>query len=99
MRILICLTLKTLPFIQSSDLWIPPPTGFLKLNFDGASKGNPRKSGYGFIIRDHRGEMLSFGYGFLGIYSNNAVELEGLIQGIEWVFENFHRPIIVEGDS
>ena len=43
--------------------------------------------------------MLNFGYGFLGLYSNNATEIEGLIQGIEWVFENFHRPIIAEGDS
>ena len=43
--------------------------------------------------------MLSFGYGFLGIDSNNAVEIEGLIQGLEWVLENFHKPIIEEGDS
>ena len=43
--------------------------------------------------------MLGYGYGFLGIESNNAVEIEGLIQGLEWVLENFHEPVIVEGDS
>ena len=43
--------------------------------------------------------MLSYGYGFLRIESNNAAEIEGLIQGLEWVLENFHEPLIVEGDS
>ena len=90
---------KTLPIIQSFDCWNPPPTGFLKLNFDEASKGNPGKSGYGFILRNHKGNIISFGYGFLGIDSNNVAEIEGLIQGLEWVFENLHNPIITEGDS
>ena len=43
--------------------------------------------------------MLGYGYGFLGIESNIAAEIEGLIQGLEWVLENFQEPIIVEGDS
>ena len=70
-------------FNPSSDCWNPPPIGFLKLNFDGASKGNPRKVGYGFIIHDYSGKMISYGYGFLGNDSNNAAEIEGLIQGID----------------
>jgi len=32
--------------------WQPPPHGFLKLNIDGASKGNPGDAGYIGIIRD-----------------------------------------------
>ena len=67
---------KNLPVIQSLYCWIPPPTGFMKLNFDGASKGNPGKSGYRFILRNYIGKMLGFGYGFLGIDSNNAAEIE-----------------------
>ena len=43
--------------------------------------------------------MLGFGFGFLGIESNNAAEIEGMIQGLEWVLENFLKPLIVEGDS
>ena len=86
-------------FNPSPDCWNPPPNGFLKLNFDEASKGNPGKAGYDFILRNNEGKMLGYGYGFLGIESNNAAEIEGLIQGLEWVLENFHEPIIVEGDS
>ena len=75
--------LKTIPVIQSLNLWSPPLTGFLKLNFDGASKVNPRKEGYGFIICDYSGKILSYGHGFPCINSNNAVEIEGLIQGLD----------------
>jgi hypothetical protein len=32
--------------------WKPPPEGSLKLNVDGASKGNPRRTGTGGVIRD-----------------------------------------------
>ena len=46
---------KSHSFNPSPDCWNPPPNGFLKLNFDGASKGNPRKVGYGFILRNNRG--------------------------------------------
>jgi hypothetical protein len=38
--------------------WIPPQTGFLKLNFDGASKGNPGKAGEGGVIKDSGGEII-----------------------------------------
>jgi hypothetical protein len=30
--------------------WSPPPTGFIKLNFDGASKGNPGPTGFGAVL-------------------------------------------------
>ncbi|KAH9308772.1 hypothetical protein KI387_036683, partial [Taxus chinensis] len=39
----------------SSIHWIQPPTAWYKLNFDGASKGNPGDLGGGGVIRDHRG--------------------------------------------
>ena len=90
---------KTISVIQRLNLWSPPPTGFLKLNIDKYSKGNPRKEGYGFIIRDYSGKMLSYGYGFLGKDSNKPTEIKGLIQGLEWVIENYQRPIIAEGVS
>lgn len=33
--------------------WVLPLEDCLKLNFDGASKGNPRPAGFGCVIRDH----------------------------------------------
>lgn len=37
-------------------LWKAPKEGSLKLNFDGASKGNPGSSGFGCVVRDGNGK-------------------------------------------
>jgi len=34
------------------NIWKPHPHGFLKVNIDGASKGNPGLAGFGGAIRD-----------------------------------------------
>ena len=51
------------------------------------------------IIQDIRGIMLGFRYGFIGWDTNNVVEIEGLLQGMEMVNENCWTPIIIQGDS
>lgn len=40
--------------------------GFLKLNFDGSSRGNPGLSGFGCVIRDHQGDNFCVIAGPLG---------------------------------
>ena len=48
-----------------------------KLNFDGASKGNPWNSGFGGIFRDHKGANILTFLGSQGWDTNNYAELEG----------------------
>lgn len=44
------------PMPATLDLvWKPPPVDTLKLNFDGASKGNPAPTGFRCVLRDHNG--------------------------------------------
>jgi len=43
---------------EKKDTWIPPPKHIFKLNFNGASKGNPGNAGYGGIFRNHEGSPL-----------------------------------------
>jgi hypothetical protein len=38
--------------------WNSPPAGSLKLNFDGAEKGNPGMTGMGEVIRDSGGNII-----------------------------------------
>jgi len=83
----------------SSHHWSPPASYSYKLNFDGATKGNPGLVGYGGIFRNNVGSTLHIYHGSLGKDTKNAAELEGLWKGIYIEeMENF-LPLEVEGDS
>lgn len=93
-------SLKTTTIRPSSpDIWHPPPDGCYKLNFDGASKGNPGQAGFGGAIRNHRGDLLWTYWGNVGWDTNNVAELEGLLAGIALVERLDLQPVILEGDS
>ena len=79
--------------------WIPPPVNMIKLNFNGASKGNPGNSGFGGIFKDHQGAPLLSFFGSEGWDTNNSTELEGLWQGLIIAQHKGFFPLIIEGDS
>lgn len=45
--------------------WLPPPISFIKLNVDGASKGNPGRAAAGYVLRDHYGRWIVGGGGLV----------------------------------
>jgi ribonuclease HI len=62
--------------------WLPPPSGFMKLNTDGSVLGNPGKASAGGLLRDSNGKWI---HGFahnLGITNSLAAELWGLRDGL-----------------
>ena len=61
------------PFIPNS--WSPLPMGSYKVNFDGASKGNPSLVGYGGVCRDSTGVILKVYHGSIRFVTNNTAEL------------------------
>jgi len=61
-----------------SIIWRPPPYGFLKVNIDGTSKGNPGLVGFRGAIRDEQGQVKKIFHGHLGKATNNMVELMAL---------------------
>jgi hypothetical protein len=79
--------------------WSPPPADFFKLNFDGASKGNPGAAGFGAVIRNQQGSILLLTAGNLGHTTNNAAELWGLTTGLQLALKHHFNKLIVEGDS
>jgi ribonuclease HI len=79
--------------------WKPPPAGSLKLNFDGASKGNPGMTGMGGVIRDSDGNIIWLYAGSLGNSTNNAAEFRALETGLEILSRERMTNTIVEGDS
>jgi ribonuclease HI len=76
-----------------------PPQCLLKLNFDGASRGNPGLGGAGGIFRNAQGEIISMYIVLLGQMTNNGVELEGLLAGLQWENLQGYTTIVAEGDS
>ena len=73
------------------DIWQPPPHGFLKINIDGASKGNPGMDGFGSAIRDEQGHIKDIFHSHLGTATNNMA----LEQCLEILMEsNLHNAII-----
>jgi len=87
------------PDSASPDSWSPPREGFFKLNFDGASKGNPGCAGFGGIIRNALGQAVWVFFGYIGQDTNNSAELEGLLHGIQLAQDKSWSPLVVEGDS
>ena len=44
--------------VQRMGKWLPPPDGFVKINMDGSSRGNPGSAGIGGIGRDYFGSVV-----------------------------------------
>ncbi|OLS24163.1 MAG: Ribonuclease HI [Candidatus Heimdallarchaeota archaeon LC_3] len=73
--------------------------------FDGASRGNPGKSGAGAVFLSPSGEEFT-NYSYLDIATNNLAEYTGLKLGIELAVKYIHdhkedkfEKLIIYGDS
>ena len=53
--------------------WVPPPTGFLKINIDGSSRGNLGHAGIGAIGRSDAGSVVFLLSVYKGKHSNNQM--------------------------
>ncbi|GLJ44584.1 hypothetical protein SUGI_0937060 [Cryptomeria japonica] len=74
-------------------------SGWMKLNFDGASRGNLGWSGVGIIIRNTVGEVVRVISGPIGVATNNVVEIYALEARLQWCVDNGAVKLIIEGDS
>ena len=60
------------------SIWKRPPSGFLKLNLDGVSRGNPGLASIGGIIRSSAGEIQHIYSKALGEGTNNEMEFTSM---------------------
>ncbi|KAF6172062.1 hypothetical protein GIB67_029480 [Kingdonia uniflora] len=76
-----------------------PNHGEIKINIDGAARGNPGKGSIGCIFRDSKGKILgSFAQG-LGLVSNYTAECKVIIKWVDLVASNGWLIAWVESDS
>ncbi|KAF5191552.1 hypothetical protein FRX31_018863 [Thalictrum thalictroides] len=79
--------------------WYPPRPPFVKLNTDGASRGNPGTAGLGAVIRDYEGNVLSAVCQGLHPMTNFLAECWAIVVGLEWAASQGHSHIWMESDS
>ncbi|XP_035549769.1 uncharacterized protein LOC118349441 [Juglans regia] len=79
--------------------WTRPQQGWVKLNIDGSSLGNPSFSGVGGVIRDANGNLLLAYSISLGQSTNNFAELSSLLEGIRRCYTLWLQRVEIETDS
>ena len=84
---------------QSPDRWSPPPSSFIKLNFEGAFKGNLGPAGGGGVFRNSQGEILHIYTINLGHTTNNAAKINAMVKGLNIAIHKGYHKLILEGDS
>ena len=77
----------------------PPLKDWVKLNFDGAARGNPGTTGIKCIINDYTGQWIAKITKFIRPMSNNLAELEALEEGLTLCQYLGLSKIFIEGNS
>ncbi|KAH0636380.1 hypothetical protein KY290_036818 [Solanum tuberosum] len=82
-----------------SVVWRPPDLQKLKCNVDGASKGNPGPSSYGFCQRNSQGDLIYARAAGVGNTTNFEAESLAIYESFEYCWEKQLREVIIETDS
>ncbi|XP_077252633.1 uncharacterized protein LOC143892045 [Tasmannia lanceolata] len=79
--------------------WEAPPEGYLKINFDGSSLGNPGQAGIGGFVRSSAGVVSWAFAGPIDRSDSSEAEVKAAFQGIKRLSRDMFDKVIVEGDS
>lgn len=63
----------------------------LVINTDGASRGNPGPSSYGFIIKARGGAVLHEEGERIGVTTNNVAEYTAVLKAFEYIVKRYFR--------
>jgi len=61
------------------------------VNTDGASKGNPGPSSYGYIIKNRGGAIVHEEGKLIGVTTNNVAEYTAVVKALEYIIKRFFR--------
>lgn len=79
-------------------VWSFPPSGCVKINFDGVAKGNLGLAGCGGVIRDEHGRCIATVALPMGTQSNHLAESMGAFQTLQISKKLQCRKVWIEGD-
>ena len=87
------------PKPRESGRWDCSLTNWFKLNFDGASKGNPGTTSCGVVIRNFNGDFVGGMAIPLGCQTNHVVEASTALYGLMYAKDLNLFNVWIEGDS
>ncbi|KAH0665111.1 hypothetical protein KY285_026317 [Solanum tuberosum] len=79
--------------------WVPLPRNKIKVNTDGACKGNPGQSAYGFCIRDEFGNLLYAQGEDIGFKTNTEAEIIAILEALRYCKRAGLEGFWLESDS
>ncbi|XP_058080640.1 uncharacterized protein LOC131228795 [Magnolia sinica] len=79
--------------------WKRPSPGWVKLNVDGSSRGNPGMAGSGGVYKGENGDLRFAFSASYGMASNTWAELRAVHDGLTLCFQQGLTKIVVESDS
>ncbi|XP_057867277.1 uncharacterized protein LOC131074637 [Cryptomeria japonica] len=85
--------------LREACKWQVPKKGWAKLNFSGASCGNPGLAGIGCCLHDDAGRELAKLAKPIDIQSNNKAEILALVAGLLLCQNMGISKLAIEGDS
>ncbi|XP_038711874.1 uncharacterized protein LOC120006075 [Tripterygium wilfordii] len=92
--------LLSFPSSLQGQVWLPPPEGIIKVNWDAGINVAVQKSGFRVVIRDHLGVLMAAKCSSRPIALDPTVaEAEAALLAVEFAMELGFRHIILEGDS
>ena len=82
------------------DVWKPPPTLVFKLNFDATVFLEAKRTGFGAIIRNDKGEvMVGMSVGGPPVSSNEEAQLLACRKAVEFATDAGFTKLVIEGDN
>jgi len=90
---------KKSPNCESPIIFMQPQKYFIKLNFEGATKGNPEATGSRGMFRDDKGNIIRLFAMDCDTTSNNEAKLYALKRGLDITKRESFQRLEVEGDS
>ncbi|KAK4714445.1 hypothetical protein R3W88_020352 [Solanum pinnatisectum] len=79
--------------------WMKPPEGWVACNTDGASKGNPVRSAYGYCIRDKNRDLIYAEAQSIGETTNMEAEVTAAWKTLQFCVQSGLRQVKLETDS
>ncbi|XP_070047336.1 uncharacterized protein [Nicotiana tomentosiformis] len=88
-----CWTLKI--YTNTQVLWELPPQGWIKVNSDGASRGNLGRSSIGFALRDDEGKIRFSCGKVIHVTTNNEAEALSIMEALKYCEDKGFKQIIL----